>query len=363
MNGEEKIERLTQQRAFITRFCYWAILALLAYMAVKYLLPVLMPFLIAGAIAWILNKPINFLAHQTKLDRKYICIPIIMLFFLLIGAFFIFFGGTVVGSITEVAVALPPFFKEVVIPFLEVASDRVEVLLEGILPNLANHDSVLLETLSTGIATISTAVVNALTGTAVKVPSLFLKTLITIIVTFFMSVDFETIKVFLVQHIPESKRPLFWEARSFFCGTLIKCLGAYLLILCLTFTEVFLGLIFLKVPYAFMIAILIAIVDILPILGTGSILIPWAVISLIGGDYGLGLGLLLLYLVITIIRNTIEPKLVGKQMGLHPIATFAGMLLGLNYFGFAGMLGVPLLFAFISDLNKKKHTGGAFCQM
>lgn len=71
------------------------------------------------------------------------------------------------------------------------------------------------------------------------------------------------------------------------------------------------------------------------------------------GDYGIGTGILLLYLVIAIVRNTIEPKLVGKQMGLHPMVTFAGMLLGLKYFGFLGMLGVPLFFAFIYRLNEK----------
>ena len=89
-------------------------------------------------------------------------------------------------------------------------------------------------------------------------------------------------------------------------------------------------------------------------MGTGTVLVPWGVISLLLGDYGIGIGILLLYLVITIIRNTIEPKLVGKQIGLHPVVTFAGMLLGLKYFGFLGMFGIPLLIAFINKLNEKK---------
>ena len=128
-----------------------------------------------------------------------------------------------------------------------------------------------------------------------------------------MTSDFEKIKAFLLGHIPERKRPVLREARDFFGGTLVKCLGAYILIMGITFIELFLGLTLLRIPYAPLIALLITIVDILPILGTGSILIPWALIALIDGNYGISAGLLLLYLVITIIRNIIEPKLVGRQ--------------------------------------------------
>ena len=71
------------------------------------------------------------------------------------------------------------------------------------------------------------------------------------------------------------------------------------------------------------------------------------------GNYGTGFGILFLYLVITIVRNIIEPKLVGKQIGIHPIATFAGMLLGLKYLGVLGMFGIPLFLAFIYRLNEK----------
>ena len=359
MNENNPGERLERQRAFLTRFCYWAVLVALTYLAVKYALPVLLPFVIAGVIACLLNKPIGFLAARTRLQRNYLCAPVVLLFFLLVGTLLFFFGGTVIASIKEIAAALPSFFSDVAAPFLESAAERVEALWADILPGMENVDAALLETLSKGIEAVSSALMNALGGIAAKVPSLFLKTIITVIATFFMTGDFEKIRAFLAQHIPADKWPILREARDFFGGTLAKCLGAYLLIMGITFLELLLGLALLQVPHAAILALLIAIVDILPVLGTGTVLIPWALLALIGERYALGVGLLLLYLMITIIRNTIEPKLVGKQMGLHPLVTLAGMLLGLKYFGFVGMLGFPLSFAFVNYLSKKRSASSA----
>lgn len=102
------------------------------------------------------------------------------------------------------------------------------------------------------------------------------------------------------------------------------------------------------------VALVIAVLDILPVLGTGSVLIPWGIFAALNADFKMAAGVLILYLVITIIRNIIEPRLVGKQVGLHPVLTLAGMLLGLKFAGFAGMLGVPFLLAFIKRLNDKR---------
>lgn len=99
-------------------------------------------------------------------------------------------------------------------------------------------------------------------------------------------------------------------------------------------------------------AALIALLDILPILGTGGIMIPWAVTSLVLGYTKLGLELLLIYGIVTVIRNYVEQKIVGTQLGLHPIITLVSMFIGLRLFGFWGLFGLPVG---ISFLWKQKH--------
>ena len=93
--------------------------------------------------------------------------------------------------------------------------------------------------------------------------------------------------------------------------------------------------------------------DILPVLGTGGIMIPWGIISLIMGKWVLGLGLLALYLIITVIRNIIEPKIVGHQVGLHPVVTLLSMLAGLQLFGIIGLFGFPITLSLLKNLNDR----------
>ncbi|MBR7060171.1 MAG: AI-2E family transporter, partial [Eubacterium sp.] len=94
--------------------------------------------------------------------------------------------------------------------------------------------------------------------------------------------------------------------------------------------------------YYILIAALIAIFDILPVAGSGGILVPWALISLVMGNFKQAIGLIIIYIVITLIRQYIEPKIVGDTLGVHPLVTLMGLYFGLKLFGFLGMFIVPL---------------------
>ena len=103
-------------------------------------------------------------------------------------------------------------------------------------------------------------------------------------------------------------------------------------------------------PYAFLLALLIAAVDFLPLLGTGVVLIPWGIICLILGQVRLGIGLLILYGVTTLIRQVLEPKLIGEGLGLHPLLSLLSMYAGLRLFGVWGMILAPLVAAGIKSV-------------
>ena len=132
---------------------------------------------------------------------------------------------------------------------------------------------------------------------------------------------------------------------------------AYALIMFITFCELAIGLTILKFigvmnnSYTFIIAIAIAIFDILPVAGSGGILIPWALIALISGDVGQAIGLIVIYIVISIIRQYIEPKIVGDSLGVNPLVTLAGLYFGLKLFGFMGMFIVPILVMTLKAFN------------
>ena len=118
----------------------------------------------------------------------------------------------------------------------------------------------------------------------------------------------------------------------------------------LTLAEIFIGLSVLKVKYSFLLSLFIALIDILPILGVGSVLIPWAIFEILTKNMRMGLGLLILYGVVLIIRQIIEPKLISKGIGIHPLAAVVSIYAGLRLFGIVGMILGPFAALLIKNL-------------
>ena len=144
--------------------------------------------------------------------------------------------------------------------------------------------------------------------------------------------------------------------RSYLTDTLFVVIRSYAAIMLLTFTElsILFGIFGIERPV--LKAAVIALLDILPILGTGGIMIPWAVISLALGYTKLGIVLFIIYGIVTVIRNYVEPKIVGTQLGLHPIITLVSMFVGLRVFGFWGLFGLPVGISFLWKQRNEKQT-------
>ncbi len=148
----------------------------------------------------------------------------------------------------------------------------------------------------------------------------------------------------------EAWLPAVWRDRLTFAGRRVKrllqrYLRAYLILGFFTFLEVFIGLSVLGIRYAFILAFVIAVIDFLPLLGTGVVLIPWGGVSILLGEYRLGVGLLILYGLCTLLRQLMEPRFIGRGLGLHPLVSLLSMYAGLRFFGVAGMLLLPLFTA------------------
>ena len=162
-----------------------------------------------------------------------------------------------------------------------------------------------------------------------------------------MTSEYDIIRDMILSFFTEEKGRKIVEAKRVVTKGVGKLLKAYLTIMLITFTEVFLGLYLMKIigvyqgGYIAVIALVVCIVDIVPVLGTGTVVIPWAIYSFVTGNIGLGIGLAILYVVITILRQAIEPKLVASQVGLPSIVTIMAMFLGARLFGLFGVVLLP----------------------
>lgn len=363
---------LEKQKKFLISFTFYGILIACVYLIFRFLLPPMTPFLIGIIVAWLLRRPTLFLAERLHIHKKLSKIPALLLtaafYIFVIGV--LFFVGLQVGSVLgDLLPRLPDIVVNQILPRI---NRSVEVIKEFLAQfdiaaaeQVDNWFSDLSSEIISLITSFSTSAVKFVSGVATAMPSLILKIVLTVISTFYFALDFERIVAFLRSLLPQKALTMLHTLKvkgqkSF--GIFIR---SYILVFLLTFAELSLGFIVLRIQYPVLLGLIVAIVDILPVLGTGLVLLPWAVVNLIIGNYFLGIGLLVLYIAITVVRNIVEPKLVGTQIGLHPLATLISMFVGLQLFGLIGLFGFPvtlsILIQFKDDLRamyEKKVKGG-----
>ncbi|MBR6740781.1 MAG: sporulation integral membrane protein YtvI [Clostridia bacterium] len=189
-------------------------------------------------------------------------------------------------------------------------------------------------------------------GIVTSLPLVLLTVVATVVSTFFFVIYDEKIRLFIRKLIPNSFREKVERVYKHLFSSLIKWLKAQCILCSVCFVELFIGFLILGFDFAFTLALLVAFVDFLPVLGAGAVLIPWAVIALVTGRLRIAIGAAVIYVVILIVRNLLEPHVVGGQLGLHPFVMLVTMYLGFRMYGFIGMFIVPLIMITVIRLNE-----------
>ena len=183
-----------------------------------------------------------------------------------------------------------------------------------------------------------------------RLPGVLLFLLITVISCFYVAMDYGDVVRALKRLLPQRLAARLPHWHRVLSETAKRCLKAYLLLFLLTLGELTLGFLLLRIRYPFLLALLCACLDILPVLGVGTVLLPWALLSFVAGHAARGVGLLILYGVMTVVRQIAEPHLVGKSLGLHPLPMLMAFYIGLRVFGAAGLLLGPALALLLKGL-------------
>lgn len=188
-----------------------------------------------------------------------------------------------------------------------------------------------------------------LAASALPAAAFFLFT--TFLATYLSSSIFPQLTVFFQRQFPASSHPRVFSAlrrfRSSFCGWF----RAQLLLLLVTFGELTAGFLFLRMEPALLPALLVSLLDALPVFGTGTVLIPWGAAALLTGRFSLGAGLLLLCLLVSVVRSLLEPRLVGAHSGLPPLAVLSAIYIGFQAFGVIGMVLSPLALILLKEAH------------
>lgn len=343
-----------KKREFIISFVYAVIFIVLSYLAIKFSVNYLMPFIIGFVIAFLLKPIVAFLTRKFG-ARKWMSLVVIIIFYLIVGTFLVWLFFNIIALIQNFSKMMPIYYSDLVEPAIRDITAWAESLVKNIDEGLAEFMLKFLDTafdaVKSFLNSVSASVLAFVTRFAGSVPSALISILIAIISSFFFTLDYQKIVNTVLRMMPKKQQILIMDIRTGFVRVTGKYIRAYASLMSVTFLELSIAFLILKIPNPFVTAALIASVDILPVLGTGSVMIPWSIWQLAVGNRSLGVSLLVVYVIITVIRNVLEPKIVGDQIGLHPLVTLICIYVGMKMFGFVGLLGVPITVTIIKTLH------------
>lgn len=366
-------DKVLKRKSFIINAVYIAIVCGLVFAFFKYLFWPAAPFVLSFLFAIMLQKPLRALDKKTKykfhsgwsiiLILLSICVIIVPLSLILVKL------GQEIADFVKYAFVqlndLPAFIAQAETFLIDLFDFLPETIYEGVKNAISNGCTTLIERINAGelsinLEAISAGLTSGFTGiySALKnVPYIFVGLLIGTIAWIFFTKDYDKIVKFIQIQFPVNKRNVLVEFKQVFSKTVLKMLRAYSLIMLITFTELFISFSIMKLAgvmtnkYYVLIAIFISIFDILPALGSGGILVPWSIFSLITGNYKQAIGLIVIYIIMTVFRQYIEPKIVGTSLGVHPLVTLAGLYFGIQLFGVIGMFIVPITIMTLKAFN------------
>ncbi len=311
-----------------------------------------LPFVIGWIIAVIANPLVRFLEKRLKIVRKHSSVLIVVAVLALIITVLYFLISKLVSEAAGFARDIPKYYESAWIETQKLLL-QVERLLQFLPQNI--QDSVnqffthMGEYLNVMVQKIASPTVTVAGNVVKSIPGALVYTIVTIFSSYLFIVDRDRIMEILRRYIPEGGTKYYQylkeDAKRLVSGYFL----AQFKIMFVIAVVLAAGFLVLGVNYALLLAVIIAILDFLPILGTGTILIPWALVRLVAGEYAFGVGLLIIYVLTLVLRQVIQPKIVGDTMGLDPLMTLLFLYLGFKISGIAGMiLAVPIGMLFLN---------------
>ena len=336
----------------ISLYCVFG--AVLTALSARYILPLILPAIVAFALARVCEPVVTMLDETLGFGRKsaaFVCSLLLITGIVLVVS-------AVFGRAFREFRALSRHVPDVV----EMLTDALAALeyKAKIYANMSGVGHVLQpaldaapEMLAKRFGAFSAAVLSRLSALAGYAPSFLLFTVTGALSLYFISAEYRQILSFIKAQIPQKRREEIYGLFASVTDAAGSFARAQFLVMCLTFGELLIAFTLLRVEYATALALILTILDALPVIGTGMALIPWSAVAALVGRVPLAVGLLATYLVTALVRNIVQAGLVGAQTGLHPLTALTAMYAGFRAFGVGGMVVLPIAAAIIKQLHDR----------
>lgn len=334
---------------YLTTLLLFAVLGVVcAYVFINRVVPVLLPFVIAFATAAAMRRPARFLSSKLRLPERVLRLILSLfatiLIFALIGVL-IWQGALSLFKILTDISEDEAFISRILSIF-----NRDLPIFERLPDSLYDQIG---EAFGSMISSALSAVASFLSSAAATVPRVLLFITVTVIALVYFSLDLDRVSAWLLAILPEKFKCRIADIKENVLSLVWKYIKSYFLIMLITFAVMTAGLFILRVKNTLLLAIVISFLDILPVIGVGTVLIPWSIFAFFTGDVPLGVGLIVLFLVNAVIRQLSEPKILGKNLNLHPLLTLAFIYVGYALFGVVGIILLPVIGVAVGVYLKK----------
>jgi len=350
----------------LIRLAVAAITLLIIYLALDYIFPVVgraisvlpvffLPFILALILAILVDPVVTIVEKRLRLSRGLATFISLVLVWGSIALILSLIGSRLVGELSGIYRSLTELSQGVNLSGL---IDKIERLYAGLnLPPQFPAQQAVQDNIGVFLKVLQTLVetsIDFIFSFLAALPGVFTIFLIATVATYFMSRDKGIIIDSVLGFVPTGLRHRVKSVTTDLGSALVGFLRAELILISITGFQTVIGLTILQVPYAVTLGILVGLFDILPILGPGTVFVPWIAWQFYLGNFNFSIGLLILYGIVTVVRQFLEPKILSESIGLHPLATLVSLYVGLQALGAIGIIVGPTILVLYQAMKKAR---------
>ena len=309
----------------------------------------LAPFIIAFIISSLMEPLVRLFVKRARLKRHLAAALSLLLVLSTFGFLIFLLISKLISEVISIYNALPHFYAPIY-NSINLIISKATALYYWLPPEVTQNLPNVTTDLAQSMVNILNSFAKGVLNTAISLPEALIFLLVTILSTYFLSSDRNKITSVFATHLPDSWIRKIKSIINDLFSALFGYIRAQLIMMCITFTELSIGFFIIGVRYFILLALVVSVIDALPILGTGSVLLPWAAFAFISGNSRTGISLLIIYAVVLIVRQMLEPKILSQQIGVHPLLTLMAMYAGLKLFGVGGLILGPITVLLLKNI-------------
>ncbi|KAA0550092.1 sporulation integral membrane protein YtvI [Bacillus sp. BGMRC 2118] len=332
---------------FLKKYLLLLAVAILLY----FLLPKSIPILLALLTAVIFEPFVTSMIQRWKIKRGFSVLIVFVLFLSITG----FISYIVLAKLIEQLIYFSnnlPFVLAKINILVAQSMDKWELFSANVPKDVIESIETSFQSLEKSILNWTSNLTQSVLLFITTIPQILIEILVYFIAVFLFSLELPRLKLTVLELFSDKTKEKMMVILKQLNRAGVGFLKAQVLFSALTFVLAYVGLLILKIDYPILLSIVIVIVDILPVLGTGSVLVPLAVYCFVTGQQDTGIGLIIMFLIITVVRRVIEPKVYSSSMGISPLASLISMYLGFQIIGFLGLILGPTVIIVFDTIKK-----------